>query len=805
MDTISPSYFPLSLLPIIPFLGAFLNFILGKKLRKGTVSLIGCGVIAIAALIATQAVCMLIWHHEPVLKERLFSADWLFSQGDEIPGLRRDLHIGASFLLDRLSAILVLIITWISLLIHIYSIGYMKDDPKYARFFAYLNLFTGSMLILVLGDSLPVTFVGWEGVGLCSYLLIGFWYQEEKNASAGKKAFIVNRIGDFGFLLGMCLLFSLVGKLDYQSLTPQLVWTKLQQPLWFGWPAHYFIALFLFIGCMGKSAQIPLYVWLPDAMAGPTPVSALIHAATMVTAGVYVVARTHSLYDGIPNTARMLVAGIGAITALFAATIGLVQKDFKKVLAYSTVSQLGFMFVGVGTGAYAAGIFHLLTHAFFKAGLFLGAGSVMHALQGEGDITKMGGLRKHLPITHATFFIYCLAIAGIFPFAGFFSKDAILLGAWESTFRIAQTASPGIQLFVTKVYPKLLWGMLLIAALCTAIYMWRLYFLVFTGTFRGSKEQEAHLHESPKTMTIPLIVLALGSIFIGFLGIPEVLLPKNIHLAEILPKFLGVTSPHNPIEHKTSLNLHTVELLLMGTALLVSLLGINIAYILYPRGFSKMVSRLAARFKTIHQVLFRGYYINELYHILFVRPLTAFAQFCSKILDGIFIDKVLVQSWASITQGLGRAVRYIQNGDVQRYLIALLFGAMGLLYLILWNPLHELELRMSVDFTLKQPDPQRMDYVELESGNSSLKTNPGEKLFYFVSWGDGRQDKFFGHPIQAKINHSYKRAGIYHITVTSCEKVFSPEQKCIKSDQLLFHRTQTIIIPAKTTDPKEHV
>ena len=324
----------------------------------------------------------------------------------------------------------------------------------------------------------------------------------------------------FGFLLGICLLFTVVGTVKYADFGS--IAGRLMTPWWMGWPAGYWIAILLFVGCCGKSAQIPLYVWLPDAMAGPTPVSALIHAATMVTAGVYVVARCHTIFDTFPEAAKMTVAGVGALTALMAATIGIVQRDFKKVLAYSTVSQLGFMFVGVGTGAYTAGVFHLMTHAFFKAGLFLGAGSVMHAMGGEGDIVKMGGLGKHMPITRWTFFVYCLAIAGIVPFAGFFSKDAILAGAFAAEFRMAGTMVPW-QAKLVALYPKLLWAMLAVAAMCTAFYMWRLYFMVFTGKFRGTEEQEHHLHESPLSMTLPLTVLAIGSVLAGLIGVPAVM------------------------------------------------------------------------------------------------------------------------------------------------------------------------------------------------------------------------------------------------------------------------------------------
>jgi NADH-quinone oxidoreductase subunit L len=505
--------FPLSLIILLPLLGAVLNLLLGRRLGNTFVSLVACSAVAGAALVATKAV-LLVASDLPMrgaLVDQLVSGDWIVAG---------DFKLQAGLTLDRLSSVMVMVVTWIALLIHIYATGYMEHEPDYARFFGYLNLFTGAMLILVLGDSLPVTFVGWEGVGLASYLLIGFWYHEDKNATAGRKAFIVNRIGDFGFLIGICLLFTVVGTVKYADFSS--IAAKLMTPWWMGWPVGYWIAILLFVGCAGKSAQIPLYVWLPDAMAGPTPVSALIHAATMVTAGVYVVARCHTIFDTFPEAAKMTVAGIGALTALMAATIGIVQRDFKKVLAYSTVSQLGFMFVGVGTGAYAAGVFHLMTHAFFKAGLFLGAGSVMHAMGGEGDIVKMGGLGKHMPITRWTFFIYCLAIAGIVPFAGFFSKDAILAGAFAAEFRMAGNMAPW-QASLVALYPKLLWGMLATAALCTAFYMWRLYFVVFTGEFRGTKEQESHLHESPSSMTVPLVVLAVGSVLAGLIGVPAIM------------------------------------------------------------------------------------------------------------------------------------------------------------------------------------------------------------------------------------------------------------------------------------------
>ena len=395
------------------------------------------------------------------------------------------LKVDLAFRMDALSSVLCLIITFIGFLIHIYASGYMEHDPDYPRFFAYLNLFCGAMLVLVLGDSLPVMFIGWEGVGLCSYLLIGFWYQTTANADAGKKAFITNRIGDFGFLIGMFLLFQYTGTLNFQEITAAAAHGggPLMQTLWLGAPVAFWAALFLFIGATGKSAQIPLYVWLPDAMAGPTPVSALIHAATMVTAGVYMVARLHAVYLLTP-AAMAIVAIVGALTALFAAIIGFAQNDFKKVLAYSTVSQLGFMFAGVGTGNFDAGIFHLFTHAFFKAGLFLCAGSVMHAMSGSGDITIMGGLRKKIPWTHGVFLVCWLAICGVPVFSGFFSKDSIISGAFATEIYGEQLAWVG----------KFVGVVLMIAALGTAFYMSRLYFLVFSGSETRAPARRAAPH-----------------------------------------------------------------------------------------------------------------------------------------------------------------------------------------------------------------------------------------------------------------------------------------------------------------------
>ncbi|HEY0711849.1 MAG TPA: NADH-quinone oxidoreductase subunit L, partial [Polyangia bacterium] len=445
--------FNLRLIPLLPFLGAAFLILFGRGLRRPWVHLIATMAIGASCLVSVHAFFIFLPGASEVGGLQDIVWRWMTSG---------DLNVEFALRMDSLSGLLCLVITFIGTLIHIYSAGYMSHDEDYARFFAYLNLFCGSMLILVLGDSLPVMFVGWEGVGLCSYLLIGFWYGERANATAGKKAFITNRVGDFGFLLGMFLLFQATGTLDMPGIIAAAKGGggALLEPLWLGQPLVFWAALFLFIGATGKSAQIPLYVWLPDAMAGPTPVSALIHAATMVTAGVYMVARLSAVYL-LATDVMAIVAIVGAATALFAAIIGFAQNDFKKVLAYSTVSQLGFMFAGVGVGAFGAGVFHLFTHAFFKAGLFLCAGSVMHAMSGSGDITKMGGLRKLLPITHGVFFVCWLAICGVPIFSGFFSKDAIVAGALG-----------------THVFPpNLAWvgplvgGLLFAAALCTAFYM----------------------------------------------------------------------------------------------------------------------------------------------------------------------------------------------------------------------------------------------------------------------------------------------------------------------------------------------
>src|SRR6267154_2610601 len=470
------------LIPILPLLGFALIALSGKKLVKGFAALIGCASVFVAFAFSVVLFIKLL-NGAGSFNATMFT--WI-SAGN--------FSASISFLIDPLSSLMLLIITGVGFLIHVYSVGYMHEDEGFNRFFSYLNLFVFFMLLLVMGSNYLVMFVGWEGVGLCSYLLIGFWFKNQDYNDAANKAFIMNRIGDLGLIIGVILIFVNFGSVNYIEVFPKADTV--------GTSVLTLITILLFIGAMGKSAQIPLYTWLPDAMAGPTPVSALIHAATMVTAGVYMVARNNILYSLSP-IAMELVLVVGLATALFAATIALAQNDIKKVLAYSTVSQLGLMFVALGVGAYASGIFHMATHAFFKALLFLGAGSVIHAMHHEQDIRKMGGLRKYIPVTYITFFIGVLAISGIPPFAGFFSKDEILANAFKQS--------------------PIAWGIAVLASLLTAFYMFRLLFLTFFGKTRASEDTIHHIHESPKSMTIPLIILAILSVAGGFMGVPELL------------------------------------------------------------------------------------------------------------------------------------------------------------------------------------------------------------------------------------------------------------------------------------------
>jgi NADH-quinone oxidoreductase subunit L len=571
--------------------------------------------------------------------ETVYLFDWISSG---------NLHISFSFLLDHLSVLMTLIITGIGFLIHVYSIGYMHDDEGFNRFFAYLNLFIFSMLLLVLGANYVILFIGWEGVGLCSYLLIGFWFKNQDYNDAAKKAFIMNRIGDLGFLLGIFLIYMTFGSLEFKDVfsaastmpTGQLVITS--------------ITLLLFIGAMGKSAQIPLYTWLPDAMAGPTPVSALIHAATMVTAGIYMIARSNVLYTLAPVTLNIILV-VGVLTALFAATIGLVQNDIKKVLAYSTVSQLGFMFIALGLGAYSTAVFHLMTHAFFKALLFLGAGSVIHAMGGEQDIRKMGGLKKHLPITYITFLIGTLAISGIPPFAGFFSKDEILAAAYENN--------------------KLAWIAGMLGSLMTAFYMFRLFFLTFSGTFRGTDHQSAHLHESPKSITIPLVALAALSALGGFLGIPEILGGAHA-LKNYLNPIFGSSLIKMNILHGNELS-HGTEYALMAIAVIGASLVIYLAYVTYVKKEARPEEE-AAELKPLHKLVYHKYYIDECYQNFIVRPLNWTSGKIYGILELSFVDKIVNNIGRSVVWS-GKTLRYIQNGNLEFYIFSMVIGIIAII------------------------------------------------------------------------------------------------------------------------------
>ena len=561
--------------------------------------------------------------------------------------LSDDLKVSFGYLIDQLTAIMLFVVCFVGWLIHIYSVGYMHGDPGYPRYFAYLNLFVFSMLLLVMGNNLVMLYFGWEAVGLCSYFLIAFWYQKKSASDAGKKAFIVNRIGDFGFAIGIFLLFISVYTLNYTDVFQKIPELQDKTLNILGWHIDLItlIALLLFCGAIGKSAQIPLYVWLPDAMEGPTPVSALIHAATMVTAGVFMVSRLSPLYN-LSETALAVVAITGAVTAFYSATIGLVQRDMKRIIAYSTISQIGYMFAASGVVAYGAGVFHLYTHAFFKALLFLGSGSVMHAMAGELDIYKMGGLRKKMPITYITFLIAALTIAGIPGLSGFFSKDEILWYAFASA----------------KPYGKFVWILLTITAALTAFYTFRIVFVAFHGKFRGTEEEFKHVHESPPIMTIPLIILAVGSVFVGYFSVPHFLEP-----------LLG--------EPKLAVSLQQ-EKIVMAVSIIAGLVGIATAwymYILRPT----VPENLTNTFKGFYKVLWNKYYVDELYSFLFVRPTLWFAdKFIEKITD-IKIIEGIVNGIPALIYKIGSLIRPVQTGQLQQYAIFMILGIIVFVLVIL--------------------------------------------------------------------------------------------------------------------------
>jgi NADH-quinone oxidoreductase subunit L len=615
-------------IPLIPLLGSAIATFAGQALGRRGAPALACGAVG-----ASFALALYVFFQLPATGS---FRDTIYAWIDSGP-----LTVNFALHVDALTAVMLLIVTGIGFLIHVYSLGYMAHDEGVARFFIYLNLFIFFMLVLVMADNLLVLFVGWEGVGLCSYLLIGFWYQEHRNTVAANKAFIVNRIGDLGFILGIFLLLTELGRQGIWTLE----FTALQSHAELLSPAAIgVIALLLFVGATGKSAQIPLFVWLPDAMAGPTPVSALIHAATMVTAGVYMTARLHFLFELAPAV-LVLIAWIGAATAFVAATIAVTQNDIKKVLAYSTVSQLGYMFLAVGLGAFSAAIFHVFTHAFFKACLFLGSGSVIHALDGEQDMRRMGGLKSHLPITYRTYLVATLAIAGVPLTAGFFSKDLIL---WQAFSHGALA----------------LWGIGLATAGLTAFYMFRQLFMVFHGECRAGEHLRSHLHESPAVMTVPLVILAAGSIFAGWLGAPEYL--WGSWWDDFLAPIFGAAEHHGSVATEVTVTMLTLAV--VGAA-------VYWAYMKYGQAGARLDQEPA---KPFYRLSLDKYYIDELYDFLVVRPFTAVAGFFARFVDPWVIDGA-VNGVAGTVRGLSWVWRGLQTGNVQHYLAGFLLGALALL------------------------------------------------------------------------------------------------------------------------------
>ncbi|MFH1277145.1 MAG: NADH-quinone oxidoreductase subunit L [Candidatus Eisenbacteria bacterium] len=728
--TLIPEYDLLKWIVLLPLIGAAWNGFFGKKIQEKlgekAIAFVAVGTVAASFVMALVSVLSLRGVEGGVVTDRVYT--W-FSVGD--------MRISVNFLLDHLSAVMILVVTGVGGLIHLYSVGYMHGDRGYYRYFAFLNLFTFAMLTLVTGDNLLLLFVGWEGVGLCSYLLIGFWFTDMDKAIAGMKAFITNRIGDLGFIVGVFALWWYfaghgVHSVNFYAMAQSV--HLLQGDTIFGVGLLTFVGIALFVGAAGKSAQIPLYVWLPDAMAGPTPVSALIHAATMVTAGVYMIARMNFLYTLAP-AALGVVAVVGAATALFAATIGIAQTDIKKVLAYSTVSQLGYMVLGVGVGAYAAGIFHLMTHAFFKACLFLCSGSVIHAMGGEQDMRKMGGLRKHMPVTFATMFIATLAISGIPGLSGFFSKDEILWKAFSS-----DRGNIG------------LWIVGFLAAGITAFYMFRLIFMTFFGECRADEKTKHHLHESPKTMTIPLVILAALSIGGGWVGIPEALKggnqfhhylapvvdPGNAHGKTLLDwdlsEELGARAHATTGEGKVAAEAHgeapvhdahgaavsshgapsahgghsaATEYLLMILSVAVALGGIGLAHHFYMRR-PELPERIRGGIRGLHRTVENKYFVDEIYGATVIGGLMKLSRFLggfdNVVIDGfvnltgwaarlvsrisgwfdnLFVDG-LVNLMADATTELGDRVRRVQTGTIQSYVMAA-FGGIIILIFLAWR------------------------------------------------------------------------------------------------------------------------
>ncbi len=631
------------IVPLLPLLGSAINGLFGAKWPKSTVNAVALGSTGLSLLCALEAVREFMAGGEKVFRKEFF--DWIVAGS---------FRAGFDLQLDQLTVVMLLVVTGVGFLIHIYSTGYMSHEGGYYRFFSYLNLFMFFMLILVLAANYVLLFVGWEGVGLCSYLLIGFYFLRKSAADAGKKAFIVNRIGDFGFMLGMFLLFRTFHTLDFNSVFGRAATLQPDAMGQFG--TMTIACILLFVGATGKSAQLPLYVWLPDAMEGPTPVSALIHAATMVTAGVYVVARSHVLFSHAP-TAMYIVAIVGCATAFFAATIGLVQSDIKKVLAYSTVSQLGYMFLACGVGAFGAGIFHLMTHAFFKALLFLSAGSVIHAMGGEQDMWRMGGLSKKIKVTFVCMLFGTIAIAGFPPFAAFFSKDAILFAAYNS-----------------ENGGKVLYGVGLLAAVLTSFYMFRLIWLTFFGEKRYD-EHHVHVHESPGSMTGPLMILAFLSLTGGWFALPALFGGKDYFSEFLSPVFgageAGGGEAAQSLEHILSL-----------VAVVAATAGLLVAWRMYSKNVKRGTS------EGVHKLLYNKYYVDEIYSATVVAPLMWISRnVLWKVVDAGVIDGT-VNGMADGAKEIGDLVRHTQSGNTRSYAVWVVIGAIVLFGIIFWPILH---------------------------------------------------------------------------------------------------------------------
>ena len=626
-----------TLIPLLPLLSFIVTILFGRNHIKEKAHFIAVPAVFLSFLLSVSAFIDVM--NGEVININVYS--WIVSG---------NFNVTVGFLIDQLSAIMLLVVTSISTLIFVYSIGYMHGDGGYYRFFAYLSLFVFSMIILVMANNYLLMYFGWEAVGLCSYFLIGFWFHKKSAADAGKKAFIVNRFGDFGFGLGVILIFITFGSLEYLEVFNQAGGITGQTINILGTDVSTItlICLLLFCGAVGKSAQLPLHVWLPDAMEGPTPVSALIHAATMVTAGVFMVARSNPLFN-LSETAMMTVAVVGGVTAVFAATIALVQNDIKKVIAYSTVSQLGYMFLALGMGAFSAGIFHLYTHAYFKALLFLASGSVIHALHDEQNMQKMGGLKKYMPVTYWVFILATLSITGIPGFAGFFSKDEIL---WRA--------------YLGGDLGRFLWFLGTAAALLTAFYSWRLIFLTFHGKFRGTEEQERHLHESPRVITVPLIFLAVGAVAAGWVGIPPIFMEHGDKIGEFLAPVLG-----HPKGHGT----HAQEAFVMSASIAVAVIGLIIAFIMYIKK-TDLPEKLGSAFQPVYKLLFNKYWIDELYSKTLVQPVLKVSE---KIILGIVDTKIIegiVNGVPNLIGAFSRKFRGIQTGLLSNYALVMVFGTL---------------------------------------------------------------------------------------------------------------------------------